>query len=212
MKNWHAEPVDTESEASLIRYAALGDRSAFEELVRAHLKPLLRYANRLTGSPSTAEDITQETFLAAWRGLPGFGFESSFRTWLFTIASRKTIDLRRRRTAIPVADEVLERPDPHAPGPDDQAVGRSLLDALQYELGRLSPQARACWWLREVEGMPHEDIATALAITRGSVRGHLQRTRAHLAVRLAPWKPAAAENPDRMNAHHGRQDSRKDPR
>jgi RNA polymerase sigma-70 factor (ECF subfamily) len=184
--------VDVEGEESLIRAAALGDRIAFDELVRRHLKPLLRYATRLTDSPVTAEDITQETFLAAWRGLPGFTFRSSFRTWLFTIASRKTMDLRRRRSAVPVSDDALDGADQRNPGPYAQALGHSLLEALEFELGQLSPHSRACWWLREVEGLSHDEIAVALAISRGSVRGHLQRSRAQLALRLAPWKPASA--------------------
>lgn len=195
---WHAEPVNAPSEESLIRAAALGDRIAFDDLVRRHLKPLLRYATRLTGSVTTAEDITQETFLAAWRGLPKFAFESSFRTWLFTIASRKTIDLRRRQAAIPMTGETFERTEERAPGPYAQALGQSLLQSLQDELGKLSYHARASWWLREVEGLSHDEIATALSITRGSVRGHLQRARAQLAARLAPW------NPD--GDHQGRDD------
>lgn len=186
---WHAELVNASSEESLIRAAALGDRIAFDDLVRHHLKPLLRYATRLTGSVTTAEDITQETFLAAWRGLPNFAFESSFRTWLFTIASRKTIDLRRRQAAIPVTGEAFEGTEERAPGPDAQALSHSLLEALQDELGKLSYHSRASWWLREVEGLSHDEIATTLSITRGSVRGHLQRARAQLAERLAPWNP-----------------------
>lgn len=195
---WHAELVNAQSEESLIRAAALGDRHAFDDLVRRHLGPLLRYATRLTDSVPTAEDITQETFLAAWRGLPRFAFESSFRTWLFTIASRKTIDQRRRQSAIPVTDDSLERTDQRTPGPYAQTVGHSLLEALQFELGQLNYHSRASWWLREVEGLSHEEIAVALSITRGSVRGHLQRARSQLAQRLAPW------NPDRHD--RGRED------
>jgi RNA polymerase sigma-70 factor (ECF subfamily) len=185
--------MEARSEESLIRAAALGDRLAFDELVRRHLRALLRYATRLTGSPTIAEDITQETFLAAWRGLPRFAFRSSFRTWLFTIASRKTIDLQRRRAAVVLSDEAFETMQVSTPGPLAQTVEHSLFDALQRELGLMTYHARACWWLREVEGLSHEEIATALSISRGSVRGHLQRARAQLAERLAPWRPGVPE-------------------
>jgi RNA polymerase sigma-70 factor (ECF subfamily) len=186
--------MESRSEESLIRAAALGDRLAFDELVRRHLRALLRYATRLTGSPTTAEDITQETFLAAWAGLPRFAFRSSFRTWLFTIATRKTIDLERRRAAVVLPDETFETMAVSTPGPLAQTVEHSLFEALHRELGRLGYHARACWWLREVEGLSHQEIATALSISRGSVRGHLQRARAQLAERMAPWRPGV---PDR---------------
>lgn len=194
--SWHALQVDAQGEESLIRAAAIGDRRAFDELVRRHLRPLLSYTTRLVSDPSSAEDIAQETFIAAWRNLPDYEQRSSFRTWLFTIASRKAIDLRRRRAAIPTEDDKLDGPDRRNSDPYDQYVGQTLFDALKLELERLSYHARACWWLREVEGFSHEEIASALSITRGSVRGHLQRARAHLAQQLAPWNP---DSHDRSN-------------
>ena len=185
--------MDAPAEESLIRAAALGDRQAFDKLMRCHLTPVLRYTTRLTGSPTTAEDITQETFLAAWRGLDRFGFRSSFRTWLFTIASRKTVDLQRRQTAVVISDNTFEAMEVRTPGPAARTVEQLFFVALQTELGKLGYQARACWWLREVEGLSHDEIATALTISRGSVRGHLQRARSQLAVRLAAWGPDGSD-------------------
>ena len=189
--------MDAPSEESLIRAAALGDRQAFDQLMRCHLTPVLRFTTRLTGSPTTAEDITQETFLAAWRGLDHFGFRSSFRTWLFTIASRKTVDLQRRQSTVVLPDDTFEAMEVRTPGPAARTVEHSFFVALQTELGRLGHQARACWWLREVEGLSHDEIGTALTISRGSVRGHLQRARSQLAERLSAWRP---DGPDLESA------------
>lgn len=202
--------MNEEGEDSLIRAAAIGDRLAFDELVRRHLRPLLSYATRLVSDPTTAEDVTQETFIAAWRNLPEYEQRSSFRTWLFTIASRKAIDLRRRRAAIPTEDDRLDGPDRRNSDPYDQYVGQTLLQALQVELERLSYHARACWWLREVEGLSHDEIATALAITRGSVRGHLQRARAHLAQQLAPWNPDSHDRSETQRSRDRSSDGRDD--
>ncbi|MGZ8177933.1 RNA polymerase sigma factor [Williamsia sp. SKLECPSW1] len=178
-----------ETDESLAASAAVGDRGAFEELVRRTLPLLLRYARRLTPDAQNAEDVVQETLVAAWKGLPKFGFQSSFRTWVFSIAHRKIIDLRRRRVDAPSDDEMMIAVPDRRPGPADTAVGRSLHEALEVELAALTPTARAVWWLREMEGLSHPEIGEILSISPNSVRGHLQRTRARLAERLEPWRP-----------------------
>ena len=191
-----------ETDESLAAGAAVGDRAAFEELVRRTLPLLLRYARRLTPDAQNAEDVVQETLVAAWKGLPRFGFQSSFRTWVFSIAHRKIIDLRRRRVEAPFDDEVMIALPDRRPGPADAAVGQSLHEALEAELGALTPTARAVWWLREMEGLSHPEIGEILSISPNSVRGHLQRTRARLAERLEPWRPRPS-GPERSTAVAG---------
>ena len=142
---------------------------------------LLRYANRMTPDRQNAEDVVQETLLAAWKGLPRFGFQSSFRTWVFSIAHRKIIDIRRKRSELAADDEFLTAVPSSSPTPVDDAMETSLMDALERELAELPYNSRAAWWLREMEGLSHPEIARILQITPGSVRGHLQRTRARLA-------------------------------
>ncbi|MFD0925611.1 RNA polymerase sigma factor [Williamsia deligens] len=181
-----------ETDESLASSAAVGDRAAFEELVRRTLPLLLRYARRLTPDAQNAEDVVQETLVAAWKGLPKFTFQSSFRTWVFAIAHRKIIDLRRRRVEAPFDDEVMIALPDRRPGPADAALGRSLQEALEAELSALTPTSRAVWWLREMEGLSHPEIGEILSISPNSVRGHLQRTRARLAERLEPWRPRPA--------------------
>lgn len=181
--------IADESDETLARAAAVGDRAAFDELVRRTLPMLLRYARRMVSDVGNAEDVVQEALLAAWKGLPRFGFQSSFRTWVFSIAHRKIIDLRRRRSEVAADDEFLTAIPSSSPTPLDDAMGTSLRDALERELAELPYLSRATWWLREMEGLSHPEIARVLDITPNSVRGHLQRTRARLAERMEPWRP-----------------------
>ena len=187
--------VATDSDELLARAAAIGDRAAFDELVRRTLPVLLRYANRMTPNRQNAEDVVQETLLAAWKGLPRFGFQSTFRTWVFSIAHRKIIDIRRKRSELAADDEFLTAVPSSSPTPVDDAMETSLMDALERELADLPYNSRAAWWLREMEGLSHPEIARILQITPGSVRGHLQRTRARLAERMEPWRPGGTGDP-----------------
>ena len=187
------------SEDELAAAAAAGDAEAFSVLVGKLSPSLLRYLRRMVDDPQTAEDLAQDTLLDAWRGLPDFAFRSSFKTWMFGIAHRRTVDHWRRRRDIPTAEErFADLTDPH-PLPADEVLHTSLVDALRRELATLPETSRAVWWLREAEGLSLTEISRVLQISVGSVRGHLQRSRRYLATRLAPWRPGAT-NDDATNA------------
>ena len=192
------------SEDELAAAAAAGDAEAFSVLVGKLSPSLLRYLRRMVDDPQTAEDLAQDTLLDAWRGLPDFAFRSSFKTWMFGIAHRRTVDHWRRRRDIPTAEErFADLTDPH-PLPADDVLHTSLVEALRRELTTLPETSRAVWWLREAEGLSLTEISRVLQISVGSVRGHLQRSRRYLATRLAPWRPDAtndgATNDDATNA------------
>ncbi|AZG48714.1 RNA polymerase sigma factor [Gordonia insulae] len=195
------------SDDELAAAAAVGDREAFGVLVARVSPGLLRYLRRMISDPLAAEDLAQDTLLHAWKGLPDFGFRSSFRTWMFSIAHRKTVDHHRRHREIPTDEErFADLADPQ-PLPADQAEHASLVDALRAELRNLPTTSRATWWLRETEGLSTEEISRVLQISTGSVRGHLQRSRKYLSVRLAPWRPGAPpttarDRPDRDTPTH----------
>ena len=169
--------------------AAVGDTEAFDVLVRRVTPGLLRYMLRMVDGQQTAEDLTQEILLDAWKGLPDFAFRSSFRTWMFAIAHRKAVDHHRRRRDVPFDDERFAELEAAGPLPSDMAERSLLMDALRAELDNLPANSRAAWWLKEVEGLTLEEIGQVLRITTGSVRGHLQRSRKFLLTRLAPWNP-----------------------
>lgn len=189
------------SEDELAAAAAAGNAEAFSVLVEKLSPSLLRYLRRMVDDPQTAEDLAQDTLLDAWRGLPDFAFRSSFKTWMFGIAHRRTVDHWRRRRDVPTADERFADLSDPRPLPADEAMHTSLVEALRRELTTLPETSRAVWWLREAEGLSLTEISRVLQISVGSVRGHLQRSRRYLATRLAPWRPG--ESPTEPSTQRG---------
>lgn len=173
---------------TLARRAQRGDAAAFDALVARHAPALLRFVVHTYPESGDCDDIVQETFIAAWKALPTFAFRSQFRTWLYSLASRKTIDALRRRHPQSDLDSAPETID-FRPGPGQQAEYAAFMSALHQELAKLPYSARAAWWLREIYDLPLTEIATVLHTTEGSVRGLLQRTRKRLAERLEGFRP-----------------------
>jgi RNA polymerase sigma-70 factor (TIGR02960 family) len=178
------------------------DGTDFGELVEPYRGELLVHCYRLLGSLSDAEDALQETLVAAWKGLAGFEGRSSLRTWLYTIATNRCLNLRRsagrrvpaapeppfeppeptRRDAVtwlqPCPDTLLEQLPDTAPGPEarygmKEAVELAFITALQ----RLPPRQAAVLILRDVLGYPTAEVAGMLATTPTVVKGVLQRAR-----------------------------------
>lgn len=183
-----AELLPSLSDETLTRRAQRGDAAAFDVLVARHAPALHRFVARTLPERSDCDDIVQESLIAAWKALPNFAFRSTLRTWLFSIAARKTADLLRRRAPV-VDSETVDEVAASGPGPVEQATDKDFLAALSRELGRLPYPARAAWWLREVDGLSVAEIASVLRTTEGSVRGHLQRTRRRLAEALEEYWP-----------------------
>ena len=107
-------PPRAPDEARLVARAREHDPEAFEQLIVAHAAPLQRMLRRVLGSQMDAEEVLQETFLKAWRGIERFRGEARFSTWLYRIAlnearRRQTYDAHRR--AVPIDDVLLELPD-----------------------------------------------------------------------------------------------------
>jgi RNA polymerase sigma-70 factor (ECF subfamily) len=164
-----------------VRAARAGDRTAFSALVRHHQRSLYRYLLRMVGRPEEAMELTQETFVRAWQGLPQWQPDARFRTWLFTIGSNAALDvLRRRRTVefVPL-DDVFEAAHPGA-GPERQAQATQEVRRLEAALARLTPEHREILLLREVEDMSYEEIARVLGLTEGTVKSRLARARVAL--------------------------------
>lgn len=173
---------------TLARRAQRGDTSAFDALVVRHAPALSRFVMHTYPEAGECDDIVQETFIAAWKALPTFAFRSQFRTWLYGLASRKTIDALRRRRPQWDIDGAPETVD-FRPGPGQRAENAAFMSALHQELAKLPYAARAAWWLREIYELPLAEIATVLRTSEGSVRGLLQRTRKRLAEQLEEFRP-----------------------
>jgi RNA polymerase sigma-70 factor (ECF subfamily) len=179
------EPVD---DPALVLRARAGDTTAFEQLVRRHSGPVYRIALSITAEPEAARDAAQEAFIIAWRRLREIRAEQAFAAWLSRVAT--TCALRAARPRPPQVDiETSLAPSSSPSGdPQQQLLAADLLAALKGALKRLTPQQRACWVLRELEGLSYDQIAEVTGSRPTAVRGRIHRARARLAKELRPWR------------------------
>jgi RNA polymerase sigma-70 factor (TIGR02960 family) len=185
---------------------------AFRELAQAHHRELHMHCYRLLGSVQDAEDLVQETLLAAWRGLDGFEGRASLRSWLYRIATNRCLNaLRDRGRRVPELPGPPEGgpepppptrrrepvwlepyPDPEARYEEREAIGLAFVAALQ----RLPPRQRAVLVLRDVLGFRAAEVAEILDVSEPSVTSALHRARAALEplpVEQAPLPNSATE-------------------
>ena len=172
-------------EKDLICRAARGDAEAFRQLVEAYQTPAYRLAARMCG-PDSAEDVTQEAFLAAWRALPEFRGDCRFSTWLSRLVSNAAIDcLRREKKHRDTGDvDDLELPD-GGPSPQEQAERSDTRDAVRRALDRLSPEHRQVLLLRFMQELDYGEIARALDVSEGTVKSRINRAKSKLREVLA---------------------------
>lgn len=178
------------SDDALARAAALGDRDAFEAIVHRHGLPMYRYARRMLVDDGDAQEVVQDAFVGAWKGLDHFGGRSSLRTWLFGLTAHKAVDRRRRRARPQPIDDRMLSTRPAGPGSDPLAAATTaeLAAALDRALAELPYRQRACWLLVEIEGLSQPEAAHVLSMSAGAVRGQLFRARRNLAERMARWR------------------------
>lgn len=175
-------PADV-SDSELVRRTRDGDREAFGELVRRYLRPALAIAWEFAPSREDAEDLVQDGFHRALRGLDGFDTGRPFRPWLFTIirnTARNAAAHHARWNAVAIPDEL---PSPE-PDPLDDAVRLELRRRIGAGLDLLPPMQRACFRLCDVEGFTGTEVAEMLGVDPGTIRTHRHRARATLRTAL----------------------------
>jgi RNA polymerase sigma-70 factor (ECF subfamily) len=195
------------TEQTLAR-ARVGDEEAFRELTDPYRRELQVHIYRIVGSPQDAEDLLQETLLAAWRGLEQFEGRASLRAWLYRIATNRSLDaLRASRRRPEDLQRMTEMPEPtrygdaiwlepfpdvlldgipdQAPGPEARYEAREAI-ALAFIVGlqHLPPQQRAVLVLRDVLGFRAGETAAMLDTTEQAVNSLVRRARAGLEARL----------------------------
>jgi RNA polymerase sigma-70 factor (ECF subfamily) len=191
-------PFDRDDPAvrALVVAAQAGDRTAFGTLVTQHEALVFRTALAALGHREDAEEAAQEAFLVAWRKLPGFRGEATFRTWLLTITWRKALDRRRIRglwwhrtewgAKHPAGDDYHPTDDlaAVAPSPEHLAVTRDLARQVARQIARLSPKLRDALVLSVSSEQSYVEIAAVLGIPVGTLKWRVAEARRLLASRL----------------------------
>ena len=184
-----------------------GDENAFRDLTDPYRRELQLHIYRIVGSAQDAEDLVQETLLAAWRGLEQFEGRASVRAWLYRIATNRSLDALRASRRRPEDEPMTQLPEPtrwnepvwlqpypdvlleglpdEAPGPEaryetKEAIALAFIVGLQH----LPPQQRAVLVLRDVLGYRAGEVAEMLDTSEASVNSLLRRARAAFESRL----------------------------
>jgi RNA polymerase sigma-70 factor (ECF subfamily) len=182
------------SEHELIRRARAGDQDAFAELVMMHADRVYAALRRFGLDADESDEVAQEVFVRAWRGLARFEERSQFSTWLYRIAFNEAQRRLSRRPA-PRAerdpdrddDPVLSLPESPELGPDAQTLDRELERTLERALDELPADWRAAVVLRDVEGLSTRDAAEIAGIREAAFKSRLHRGRMQLRALLEPY-------------------------
>ncbi len=176
---------------TLIESARRGDRGAFEDLVRKYETKVYHLAFSFVRDAATAEDLAQDVFVKAYLHLSDFRFDSEFGTWLYRIAVNRVKDhlrkigRRKEMSLNDVPEGRLASEDPSRVRDEAREEARRRTAVLQA-LGTLPPKYAVILNLRDVQGLPYEEIVRTLKISPGTVDSRLFRARRLLRKKMAP--------------------------
>lgn len=172
------------SDQDVVERVRAGDTALFEILMRRHNERIYRTARAITGSEDEAEDVMQETYVRAFRGLPGFRGEASFSTWLTRIAVNESLARRRagRRFASVEQFSIDEEPIMTEGGhsPEDEAARGEMARIVGAAIDGLPEESRLVIALRDIQGLSTRETAAALDLTETNVKVRLHRARREL--------------------------------
>ncbi len=191
-------PVDVDAE--LVARVQRGDQRAFEMLVVKYQRRIERLIARMIRDVDLVEDIAQETFIRAYRALPGFRGDSAFYTWLYRIAvntaKKAMIGLKRDPLLTEAAmggggdddddNPAVDRDLTDGETPESTLASRQIAEAVNAAVAALSEDLRQAITLREIEGLSYEEIAEMMSCPIGTVRSRIYRAREAIATRLRP--------------------------
>ena len=172
------------TDADLIRRVLDGDHAAFGDVVRRHDARLRALAYKLLGGDRhLMDDVLQDAYLRAFRGLGGFRLDAHLGSWLYRIAYNACIDELRRLRRHPVPADPTDGFDPPSTGsgPDEQV---SAADATRRALARLPEDQRITVVMVDGEGLDNRTVASLLGVAPGTVASRLSRARAAMRLHL----------------------------
>jgi RNA polymerase sigma-70 factor (ECF subfamily) len=190
---------EREEEARLVARAREGDLAAYDTLVRRYQERVYATLYHMTANHEDAADLTQETFVKAFRALKSFKGHSSFFTWIYRIAVNKALNFlkqRRHRRFLSLNDlDLRAENDPELvelvseDTPRRGARLNELQERLNEALLKLSEEHRMVITLHDIQGLPHEQISRIMRCNVGTVRSRLHYARQQLQAYLADLMP-----------------------
>jgi RNA polymerase sigma-70 factor, ECF subfamily len=180
-------------EHELIERARAGDEDAFSEIVAAHADRVYGALRRFGLDAGEAEDVAQEVFLRAWRGLAGFHERARLSTWLYRIAfneAQRRLSKRAPPAAEPEpdgADPVAAIPEASHLGPEALVLDREFEAIVERALAELPAEWRAAVVLRDIEGLSTEEAAAVVGVRHAAFKSRLHRGRMQLRAVLEPY-------------------------
>jgi RNA polymerase sigma-70 factor, ECF subfamily len=177
------------NEMEIIKKVKKGDSSAFEILVQTYQGRIYTLCRYLLKNPQDAEDAAQDTFVKAFQGLKGFTPTSAFYTWLYRIAINTCLDFKRKsslQSFYSSADirKELDMVPSKLPSPESAYAAKESIHALRASLNSISDKLRVVILLKEIEGLPYEEIAKVLDVSVGTVKSRISRAREELRKRM----------------------------
>lgn len=163
--------------------------ASFDTLYRDHVDLMYRFATRLCGESEAAKDLVQETFLNAYRGYKAFRGDAQVSTWLYTIASRACMRMRRKRKGEPDHELSLEEFIPTQDGefrlqipveglsPEEALQNKELRQALDQAISKLPKKYRMVLILRDMEGLSAKEVGSIVGLNERAVKSRLHRAR-----------------------------------
>jgi RNA polymerase sigma-70 factor, ECF subfamily len=169
--------VNRWSEKLLVRRILAGDYEAYQQLIQLHHQAIYRLLVHLCRDTHLAEDLTQETFAAAWAGIGAFGGSASLATWLHRIAYRKFVDTHRRKQPVAAIepDQIAERAHSDAPDPLDEVLASEQSRRLYQALARLEPAERDVVVLHYLQALSYREMAEVLDEPSGTIKWRTSR-------------------------------------
>lgn len=180
---------------ALVARVQRGDKGAFDLLVRKYQHKVAKLISRYLSNRAEVEDITQEVFIKAFRGLPGFRGESAFYTWLYRIAvntAKNYLESQGRRppgTGIDIESaELLDSMESlrDVATPERDMLTGEIADTVSRAIAALPPDLRTAITLRDLDGLSYEEIAQVMECPIGTVRSRIFRAREAIDKQLRP--------------------------
>ncbi len=183
------------SEHELLRRARARDEDAFAQLVEIHADRIHGALRRFGLDANEADEVAQEVFLRAWRGLPRFEERAQLSTWLYRIAFNEAQRRLSRREPPRLepgpdpdrADPILALPESPALGPEHRTLDREFDRVLERALAQLPMEWRAAVVLRDIEGLSTRDAAEIVGVGEAAFKSRLHRGRMQLRALLEPY-------------------------